>query len=361
MKVFRRPRVQTHKTKVSKHFLMFFMFLALLLGKEMQLVAQDLLYPPRKPDFSNPIITSNCCPKYKNTVDNIINNAPFVLEGHIIKETYGIDYNYYLFEIEKVYRGCERLQSGTIEILTRHPDTPEEPPAVTFLHRWHVIFAKEIEGGGAFDANNSIKLELFYNDRFYNPSFFGEIEYEGKPIYHGLELVFKTKNDVYDFLTTYKLSSTDVSKADTLKTLSKREIEKLKEKEVREKEAKKDIHHKTKEEADSLIREIKRIKGYDWDTIPRKNINKTQKSGNRGSNGRYDLFVKLDSIKYTSNANERFLEFDIVGRADSTGSYPDVLNFVLYYESDNQDQPFGKNAQDIVVTQSPYFTGGNYF
>ena len=40
LNVFRRPRVQTHKTKVSKHFFMFFMFLALLLSKEMQLVAQ---------------------------------------------------------------------------------------------------------------------------------------------------------------------------------------------------------------------------------------------------------------------------------------------------------------------------------
>jgi hypothetical protein len=230
-------------------FLSFCIFLAIFLSSNNSLFGQEPqpIAPPLSPDFSNRVITTDCCPKYKKTLDSIMNNAPFVLEGRVIKQIYGNLYNSYLFEIEKVYRGGERLQAGTVELVAKIPrNSMEEPPLPVFSPRWYTLFAKEIDESGVFDANNSIKLEIFNNDEFGNISVFGEalenIYSKGEVLerrlshYAGLALSFKTKTEVRDFLANYGLYPQDVSKTDTLKVLTIKDIEKIKEKALQEAE-----------------------------------------------------------------------------------------------------------------------------
>ena len=231
--------LKTHRTKISKHFIMFFMFLAIVLGKGTDVIAQERQQEDELShvDFSNPVMTTDCCQLMKQRMDSIINNAPYVFEGRMIKKENGSCDDYYLFEVEKVYRGGERLQAGTVEVIARCPREPGDPPTAGFLPRWCILFAKEIEGGrGAFDANNSIKLELFYINDKYHTSGFGEtaervyddrgefVRYK-KTYYGSFAALFRTKEEVRDFIGTYGLFPMDIQKADKLKTFTWREIE----------------------------------------------------------------------------------------------------------------------------------------
>ena len=210
------------------------LFLIILFGKINPLAAQA--------DFSNWIITTDCCPKEKNRIDSIINNAPFVFEGRMIKWSPGLYYDSYLFEIEKIYRGGEQLQAGTVEIISKLPNEPSDPSPANFGYSRYIIFAKEInsitvrsyeridEYGrigninifnidtlGVFDANNSIKLEVFYNDYFSITSCIRELD-----DYYRSEfaLNFKTRKELLDFLSRYGLSPTDIPKLERLKGVS---------------------------------------------------------------------------------------------------------------------------------------------
>jgi hypothetical protein len=267
-----------------------------------------------------------------------MSNAPFLFEGRMIKWIPPADYSHryhsYLFEIEKVYKGGERLQAGTVELIARMPNAPNEPPLLVFGNGWYLIFAKETDAPSMIDANNSLKLEIFYRNRFHTVSRFSA----GDHYTSGMSLDFRTKEDLQNFLaTSYGLSPTDMPKADTLKVLTPEDIEEMrKAKEIKQEI---DTHRKTTEEGDSIMRELLRIRGIDWmDSIPQKK--QMQKGG--GSRGINDpnMFLKLDSIKYTSNASGRFVEFDIMGRTDTTGTYPDLMAFNIYYESDSLGQPF---------------------
>jgi hypothetical protein len=278
------------------------------------------------PDFSNPVLTTDCCPKQKQRIDDVINTAPFVFEGRMIKEMSGGTYAwYYLFEIEKVYRGGERLQAGTVEIIVKLPMIIAEDKhwPVDFYHGWHILFAKEIEGTGAFDANNSIKLELL-DDKYYTASRFRPSRGKGVSLYYtGFDMNFREQEDVRDFIATYGLTPTDVPKVvDTLKTSSHREIKEAKEKAIRDAKAKENaVPYVSPEKMDSIVREIKRKHGYDLDTIPNKTKGKTQKSGSE------ILYMTLDSIKNTIVSNNKFLEFDIIAKAE----YPNIYkenNFI---------------------------------
>jgi len=206
--------------RASKRLAMFLVFLAAMLGGRMELVAQNRIsivydnysYAPdeeraRKPDFSNPVMTTDCCPKVKNKVDSIMNNAPFVFEGRMIKWDTGS--TSYLFEIEKVYRGGKQLQVGTVEVIAKL----KRETFRSFSYGWHIIFAKEINDTGSFDANNSIKLELYNND-VYDPSCFGV---QGN-YYRGFGLNFESKESMRDFLASYNLLPADIPKADIIMT-----------------------------------------------------------------------------------------------------------------------------------------------
>jgi len=130
-----------------------------------------------------------------------------------------------------------------------------------------------------------------------------------KEPYYGSDLGglnFKTKEDVRKFLAGYGLIPTDVPKADMLKTTSRREIEEAR------KEREKTVPYKTKQEADSIMREIMRVKGIDLDSVPKKKTDKTSRAGD------YDLFLTIDNVKNTGSKSDVFLEFDIMGRADKT-------------------------------------------
>ena len=79
----------------------------------------------------------------------------------------------------------------------------------------------------AFDANNPVKLELFYH-YFRVTSYFEKVPGWQVSIeedyYSGFGLNFNTKEDMRKFLSSYGLSPTDIPKADTLNNLSKIQI-----------------------------------------------------------------------------------------------------------------------------------------
>ena len=305
-------------------------FLSIFGGKETKLAAQRHI-----PNVPNSVLTTDCCPQQKRKVDSIINNAPFVFEGRMIKSMNGLSQLYYLFEVERVYRGGERLQAGTVEIVSRWVEETWTPP-VSLANRRYIIFAKEIESGGAFDANNAIKLDLFYSEylehtsrdnRFFTSMFVeyskGEVaSRELSHYYTGFSslfideyaLRFETKKELLDFLATYGLSPTDMPKADTLKNLSYREIE-----EARQWQENVDKYYKTPEQIDSIKKKLNGRRGFDLDSVlmkkkkTEKQINQQHKRG--GSNP--DLFLTADNIRFTENTGSRFLEFDVMGRADT--------------------------------------------
>ena len=365
MKVRKKVLFKAQKNRVRKYFLLFSIVFTILLGNETQVVAQELQQADdlSHVDFSNSIITTDCCPVVKQRIDSAMNNAPFVFEGRMIKKENGSMNDYFLFEVEKVYRGGERLQAGTVEVIVKYPQWQSSAADVpmVFSPRWHIIFAKEVEGGGAFDANNPIKLELV-NDKVYNASCFWECAeqiYDNRgeqigyrtPYYAGYRhLSYRTKQEVRDFISAYGLLPTDVPKADTLKILTTREIKRL------EQENKAKSHYKTREEADSIIREIKRIRGIEGDSILWKNNNgKSQNKGHKAI-GDPNFFLALDSVKNTNDGNNRFLEFDIMGRVDTIASYPEVIKLSLFYELDSLNMQ-GNNLQ---ITLGNYFTTAGY-
>lgn len=225
--------------------LLFFALITVFTGKE------NLLFAQIRPNFSNPIISTDNYPRHKQKLDSIMNNAPFVFEGRMIKGgvTYGYKdkdgyfYSCYLFEIEKVYRGGERLHGGTVEVVSRIPNYMGEPSFVGFSDAvWYILFAKEVNTAGIFDANNDIKLEIYYNDTYYNDSHHGDISYfselfkheyddRGNMIsqkvtsYGGLSLKFNTQKELRVFLETYSLYPTDIPKADIIKKSTYKEAE----------------------------------------------------------------------------------------------------------------------------------------
>jgi len=233
--------VQRMKNKVSKSFVVCVIFFATMLGNGIRLVAQEerqIVGGGHQVNYSNPVFTTDCCPELKNIVDSIMNNATFVFEGRMIKEILYADdhyrYDSYLFEIEKVYRGGERLQAGTVELIVDKAKTPLTASHVRFYSSWYIIFAKETDDPSFVEANNPIKLELFYNDKYDRYSCF--VERRGGYT-SDLGINFQTKGEVQNFLSTYNLRPTDIPQADTLKTLSKREIEKAKVREIQAKES----------------------------------------------------------------------------------------------------------------------------
>lgn len=216
--------------KISKLIITLF-FLFILLSKEEVLMGQ-IPVGRTGPYFINPLLTTDCCPKIKATLDSIINNAPYIFEGKMVRGgaqygdlNNGKPYKSYLFEIEKVYRSENVLKSGTVEYIARMPVNSIDPLPVGYPQdRWIVLFAKEADVPGAFDANNAIKIELFYNNEMYRPSYFQE-NIKDISYYSGLSLEFRTKEELRAFLATYDLYPTDMPKADTVKKFTRKESE----------------------------------------------------------------------------------------------------------------------------------------
>jgi len=333
---FRRVLLKA-RIGVSKHLIVFVFFLAVMLGSGMKLIAQV--------DFSNRVINSDCCPKEKRIAEDIMNNAPFVFEGRMIKQVYGSFNDYYLFEIEKVYRGGERLQAGTVEIIVRMPNViTDVSRPVSFHTAWYIIFAKETDVG-TFEANNSIKLEL-YNDNAYTPSRFGV----SRDYYNGLFLNFQTKDDVRNFLTTYNLFSTDMPKADTLMTLSARDKENARKK--AEEDTKRREHELTPKQYYQILLEkqwksnrkaiedamqeyenasdsvrtvlLYKLKPMEVPLIDTaSNRKKDQGQLKRGSDT--TLILSIQNMQNTGTSSERFLEFDIMVRANTIGKITVII------------------------------------
>ena len=349
---------------VSKHLVVFLNFLTAICGIHTQVIAQvSKKKIPERPDFTNQAITTDCCPMRKGIVDSVINNAPFVFEGRMIK--YDPSSLSHLFEIEKVYRGGERLQAGTVEVVVKMSHPIE--PLTRFFNGWHIIFAKEINDLGSFEANNAIKLEL-YNDYAEDPS----LLQEWAGYYSGL-LDFQTKEGARDFLFTYyNLSPTDIPKADTLMTLSGSDIREAKKK--AEENAKARTNEITPKQHYQYLLENKwRLDSLSGKKTSRKSIDDAMREYENSSDSmRYILRFKLimdefkpldtdtnarksqgqlrgddDITLITSIQNiditedtAKYLEFDIMVRADTIGSYPYAIYLCLLYESDNLDQPF---------------------
>ena len=274
-------------------FTVLFIFLSIMFGRETQLTAQvgRMINGPRPADFSNTVLTHDCCPEVRKKLDSIINNAPFVFEGRVIGGEIGGPHGSYLFEIEKVYRGGERLQAGTVEIIQRF--VSYNSPFIALYNSWYILFAKEIDSSDIhfpydfdkkdefiklmkdnfikFDANNAIKLDLFHKEEYSISgrgiriaSYFTEdkdiiIDDKGELVGRKEEsyyrsgfgnLNFKSKEEVRDFLAGYGLFPQEMPKADTLKTMSRRESEKARKKAIQEteerlrKEEDRKIHYK---------------------------------------------------------------------------------------------------------------------
>ena len=103
------------------------MFLTAMFGTETKLAAQQ----SKQPDWANMLFHK----------DSVLTNAPFVFEGRMIGGTSHGPFNVgrsYLFEIEKVYRGGERLQAGTVEVIVR---LNENGLGLTHLFsKWYLTF-----------------------------------------------------------------------------------------------------------------------------------------------------------------------------------------------------------------------------
>ena len=342
----------------SKFFrvVVFVLFFAAMLGKETKVVAQD--YPSYSEiDFPRRIITV--------PTDSSIKNAPFVFEGRMIKSVDRFHYRSYLFEIEKVYRGGERLQAGTVEFIENLPEfrTPEYN-LVHFLSGWHLIFAKEAEDTGTFDANNSIKFEIFYRSEYKSTSYFDKVYSHGSYyLGFGGGLCFKTQEDIRSFLANdYGLFPKDMPKADTLKIAikpTKEEIEEAKakaekraieeaaetKKKLEQEENRKGFYRYSIEAkwlSDSIAGKKTSRKAIDdamkeYENAPDSvrnrmyneklmehfqkidSLNKAKKSQGqlyRGGGDTATLTVSIQNVKNTGNSMERFLKFDVMMRAN---------------------------------------------
>jgi len=179
--------------KILSKLSILFLFLFLMIGKE-TVLATD----PAKPYID---------------IDSVMNNAPFVFEGQMIKKAFGKrGNNSYLFEIEKVYRGGERLQSGTVELIVKFPEN-SVGANTSFGYGWHIILAKEIDMPGIIEANNSIKLELYIDVR-------DRVSYLGwcgnTNCYYNYDFWILSPKDFQDFLATYNLYPTDIQKTNII-------------------------------------------------------------------------------------------------------------------------------------------------
>jgi len=208
-------------------------------GTVKQAVAQQpgIKNPGARSDFSNQILTN---PLYKEKLDSIINNAPYVFEGRLIKKSTNTrSYLSCLFEINKVYKGEEVLQAGRIVkmFIKGVPNGVQDYPY--FFGNWHIIFAKNMDtssylkakrSDGFFEfikdneANSLVELELFCFDEL-AISFIGETGYvrlgghpefelipePDPPYYYSGLLTFKTKEEVWNFLSNYKLFSENIN------------------------------------------------------------------------------------------------------------------------------------------------------
>jgi hypothetical protein len=327
-------------------------------------------------DLSNQILNDA---KYKQRLDGVINNAPFVFEGRMIGRSFGHLDDSYLFEIEKVYRGGERLQAGTVEIVVIMPiEVLMNRSLMGFSYDWHIIFAKEVVGygEGAFDANNTIKLELC-NDNSDNPSCFqpekniissnNRDTYELSH-YNGFYLNYRTAEEVRDFLANYyNLLPTDMPKADTVKNRTYYDIEIAKKRDVEAAESKLRYEESTKsfyknllenkfiparlnqKEIDDAMQEFENASdSIRWDKIykemeePDSLKKKSQSNPQRGGDtiATVTSIIRNDTI--IKDANGRYLQFDIMVKSDIAGTYPFGLKIELAYGSDSLEQPFKK-------------------
>ena len=341
--------------KNNYKILVCFILLLALMGKENKVAAQtDEEWFEWQ--FTNPVATTDCCPRQKKIIDSIMNYSPFVFEGRMIRDGgYKQGYFYYLFEIEKVYRGGEQLKEGTVEIVSRMPRSSNDPPSVGFGHALYFIFAKEINVSGMFEANNSVKLEVFYNTDNYGSKHVTSRFYETvspNPLYYGssLGLNFKTKENLRDFFATYGLIPADVSKADTLMIFTKQEAEDIrKAEENRAKQAeklkvlyqkrlelewkmnnnnKKRINKKEidnnllkYEKASDSIRQRMFYEQQDryfriLDSIAKENQRESQQGQTKSTSSEANLTFSIQNTKTTTTQNDSFLEFDIIFRAD---------------------------------------------
>ena len=414
-------------------------FLFLIFGKETQLKAQGgrPINGHRSTDFSNQVITTDCCPEARKILDSIMTNAPFVVEGRVLRWLPGLFYTSYLFEIEKVYKGGDRLQAGTIEIVQKKL---YGPPLISLVeNRWYILFAKEIDTShihfeydhpmkdeytkimknevAKIDANNGIKLDFFYKGwglEHSHASYFTEgiqpiINDRGELVGHGdsfygfnfIHLNFKTKEELHDFLATYNLFPEDMPKADTLKTMSREEVEEARERAVKEaenvlKRAEDNLRlHKTwlemkwkldsiagkkstRNEIDdtmrdfenasdsirnqmnyNLIREVKML----LDSNENRRKARGQLQGGTRSNA--NLTLSIQNVRNTGTASDRFLEFDIMVRANMANTYMYMMVLTMQYESDVSQKPFKQSIasllpEELWITKGTLFSS-NYF
>ena len=374
--------------KNSYKILLCFIFLVALMCKENKMVAQPI---DEEDKFKNRIITTDNFPKEKKVIDSIMNHAPYIFEGRMIGGGIGYrykqdslnEYSCYLFEIEKVYRGGERLKEGTVEIVTRKFRDWGDPPNVGFANTSYFIFAQEVNVAGLFEANNDIKLALFYatiqvSGRERITSCFQEMA-TPYPIHYASNfgLSFKTKEDVRDFLATYSLLPIDRPKADTLMTFTKQradDIRKAEENRVKQTEKLKVLYQKrlelewkmnnsnkkriNKKEIDNNLLKYEkasdsiRQRMFDeqqdryfriLDSIAKENQRKSQQGQTKSTSSEANLTFSIQNTKNTTISGNSFLEFDIMVRAHQQNTYPYMFFVVLQYESDHLQKPFKKD------------------
>jgi len=268
------------------------------------------------------------------------------------------------------------------------------------------------------DANNGVTFDFFYKQDFGNFGRSSSHFYEGRKIivdnrgeiventepcysFACAGLNFKTKEEVRDFLATYNLFPEDMPKADTLKTMSREEVEEARERAVKEaenvlKRAEDNLRlHKTwlemkwkldsiagkkstRNEIDdtmrdfenasdsirnqmnyNLIREVKML----LDSNENRRKARGQLQGGTRSNA--NLTLSIQNVRNTGTASDRFLEFDIMVRANMANTYMYMMVLTMQYESDVSQKPFKQSIasllpEELWITKGTLFSS-NYF
>jgi hypothetical protein len=187
-----------------------------------------------QPNFDNPILKMPSSNPYRAVLDSILNQAPYVFEGRVVRgasgnfDEVGFGTYSFLFEVEKVYRGGEHVKAGTVEIVTRR----NFDPSVRFYEgQWYLLFCKESDVEGVFDANNELTFELFYNvfsgNESRHSSYFGGGR-EGDIYRFTHFLDFQTKEKLMTFLENYRLYPQTPEPVQEIKTYTKKEQEEIK-------------------------------------------------------------------------------------------------------------------------------------
>lgn len=315
-----------------------------------------------QPDFSNPLLKNDCCPEAKERLDSVMNNAPYVFEGRMVETDYldkisenGDDYRSFLFEIDKVYKGGERLKGGTVEVITKERCLSCGRTGFA-KSSWYILLCKESAfDGSKKNASNKIKLELFYDIPVFTSRFKGGIPHKVKkdgtfkkwnPYYSGPGLKFRSKRSVRKFFYKYGMKPKKPFPKPQIKTYQK----------TTTKPSKREIRKKRKEFL-KMLKEQKHV----LDSISNKNIRKKglQLKSVTSNNS---ITFGISNVKNTgTSSSPRYLEFDITVNSDNNNSYMYMAVVELEYESNILGHPFhqnivGRTPQKIWITRGTNFS-----